>query len=69
MFGGKYGLPCGIEFFGADKVVFASDAPLAPIPVHVKVLDQTLEDMKLGPDVRRKMMVGNAEKLLNMSFG
>ena len=30
----------GIDFFGADKVVFASDAPLAPIPVHVKVLDQ-----------------------------
>ena len=24
MFGGKYGLPCGIDFFGTDKVVFAS---------------------------------------------
>jgi len=68
MFGGKYGLPCGIEFFGADKVVFASDAPLAPIPVHVKVLDRVLEEMKLGPEVRRKMMVENAGKLLNMRF-
>ena len=29
MFGGTYGLPCGLEFFGGDKVVFASDAPLA----------------------------------------
>jgi aminocarboxymuconate-semialdehyde decarboxylase len=68
MFGGKYGLPCGIDFFGADKVVFASDAPLAPIPVHVKVLDQVLADLKLGLDVRRKMMAGNAERLLNMTF-
>ena len=68
MFGGKYGLPCGIDFFGADKVVFASDAPLAPIPVHVNVLDQVLSDLKLGPDVRHKMMCGNAEKLLNMSL-
>jgi hypothetical protein len=46
--------------------VFASDAPLAPIPVHVKVLDQVLGDLKMGPDIRHKMMCGNAEKLLNM---
>jgi aminocarboxymuconate-semialdehyde decarboxylase len=64
MFGGKYGLPCGLEFFGADRVVFATDAPLAPIPVHIKVLD----DLKLDPAVHRKIMVGNAERLLNMSF-
>ena len=68
MFGGKYGLPCGIDFFGPDKVVFATDAPLAPIPVHIKVLDQVLTDLELGPEVRRKIMVGNAEKLLNMAF-
>ncbi len=34
MFGGKNGLPCGIEFFGADHVVFATDAPLGPIADH-----------------------------------
>jgi predicted TIM-barrel fold metal-dependent hydrolase len=68
MFGGKYGLPCGIDFFGADKVVFASDAPLAPIPVHVKVLEDFLREQELGAEVRRKIMVGNAEKLLNMRF-
>jgi predicted TIM-barrel fold metal-dependent hydrolase len=64
MFGGTYGLPCGISFFGADKVVFATDAPLAPIPVHIKALD----DLGLAPDVRRKIMVGNAENLLKMKF-
>jgi Leu/Phe-tRNA-protein transferase len=64
MFGGTYGLPCGISFFGADKVVFASDAPLAAIPMHVKAID----GLGLAPDVRRKIMVGNAEKLLNMKI-
>jgi aminocarboxymuconate-semialdehyde decarboxylase len=64
MFGGTYGLPCGISFYGPDKVVFATDAPLAPIPVHIKALD----DLALAPDARRRIMAGNAEKLLNMKF-
>jgi aminocarboxymuconate-semialdehyde decarboxylase len=68
MFGGRYGLPCGLEFFGADKVVFATDAPLAPIPVHIQVLDDVLREQDCPPDVRRRIMVGNAEKLLNMAF-
>jgi uncharacterized protein len=68
MFGGTYGLPCGYEFFGADKVVFASDAPLAPIPVHVKVLEDFLREHELGADVRRKIMLSNAERLLKMKL-
>jgi uncharacterized protein len=64
MFGGRYGLPCGIEFFGADRVVFATDAPLAPIAAHIKALD----DLGLDPAVRHKIMVGNAERLMNMRF-
>jgi uncharacterized protein len=64
MFGGRYGLPCGIEFFGADRVVFATDAPLAPILAHIKALDE----LGLDPEVRRKIMVGNAERLMKMRF-
>ena len=64
MFGGTYGLPCGLSFFGCDKVVFATDAPLAPIPVHIKALD----DLKLDQAAYRKIMVGNAERLLKMKF-
>jgi predicted TIM-barrel fold metal-dependent hydrolase len=65
MFGGIHGLPCGLSFFGAEKVVFATDAPLAPIPVHIKALD----GLALDAAVRRKIMLGNAEKLLNMKLG
>jgi predicted TIM-barrel fold metal-dependent hydrolase len=62
MFGGTYGLPCGLSFFGADKVVFASDAPLAGIPMHIKAID----GLNLDAATRQKIMHGNAEKLLNM---
>jgi aminocarboxymuconate-semialdehyde decarboxylase len=62
MFGGTYGLPCGLSFFGGDKVVFASDAPLAGIPMHIKALD----GLNLDTTTRQKIMVGNAERLLNM---
>ena len=62
MFGGTYGLPCGLEFFGSDKVVFASDAPLAGIPMHMKALD----GLNLDAATYQKIVHDNAEKLLNM---
>jgi aminocarboxymuconate-semialdehyde decarboxylase len=62
MFGGTYGLPCGLEFFGSDKVVFASDAPLAGIPMHIKALD----GLNLDAATYQKIVHDNAEKLLNM---
>jgi predicted TIM-barrel fold metal-dependent hydrolase len=64
MFGGSNGLPCGLSFFGIDHVVFATDHPLARIPVHIKALDV----LKLDAAALRKVMVGNAEKLMNMKF-
>ena len=64
MFGGTNGLQCGLDFFGADKVVFATDHPLAMIPVHIKALD----GLNLDSAVRQKIMVGNAERLLKMKF-
>ena len=62
MFGGKYGLPCGLEFFGGDHVVFATDAPLGPIAKTLAVID----DLGLDPAMRSKIMVSNAERLMNL---
>jgi predicted TIM-barrel fold metal-dependent hydrolase len=62
MFGGRYGLPCGLEFFGADRVVFATDAPLGPIAKTVKVID----DLDLDKVARAKIMDGNAVRLLKL---
>jgi aminocarboxymuconate-semialdehyde decarboxylase len=65
MFGGTNGLQCGLDFFGSDKVVFATDHPLATIPVHIKALD----GLHLDAATRNKIMLGNAERLLKMKLG
>ncbi len=65
MFGG--GVPatrCGLEFFGADQVVFATDTPLGPIAPTIK----TVRGLGLTASEERKIFSGNAEKLLNMKF-
>jgi aminocarboxymuconate-semialdehyde decarboxylase len=65
MFGGKYGIGCGLEFFGIDRLVFATDTPLGPIAPTIDVIDH----LALDEDERRKVFCGNAEKLLNMRLG
>ncbi len=62
--GGVHALNCGLEFFGADHVLFATDAPLGPIPPTIKTVDQ----LGLSAADARKIYSGNAEKLLNMKF-
>jgi uncharacterized protein len=63
MFGGTCGLPCGLNFFGADHVVFATDAPFGPIVATYEALGR----LELSVKDRRKIMSGNAQRLLGLS--
>jgi len=63
--GGAHALRCGLEFFGAERVVFATDAPLGPIAPTIRAV----KALGLSPADERKLFCGNAEKLLNMTFG
>jgi aminocarboxymuconate-semialdehyde decarboxylase len=65
LFGAGNGLSCGLDFFGADRVVFATDAPLGPIAKTIAAVDA----LGLDPAARRKIMQGNAERLLNRPLG
>jgi len=65
LFGAGNGLTCGLDFFGADRVVFSTDAPLGPIAKTIAAVDR----LGLEPATRRKIMVGNAERLLNKPLG
>jgi aminocarboxymuconate-semialdehyde decarboxylase len=62
MFGGEAGLPSGLKFFGADHVVFATDAPFGPVGPTLDALNR----FELDPLDRNKIISGNAENLLGM---
>jgi predicted TIM-barrel fold metal-dependent hydrolase len=64
LFGGKYALSCGLDFFGSNHVVFATDTPLGPIRPTIESIDR----LDLAPEERNKIMVGNAARLLKMPF-
>jgi predicted TIM-barrel fold metal-dependent hydrolase len=65
LFGAGNGLACGLDFFGAGRVVFSTDAPLGPIAKTIAAIDA----LDLDPGAREKIMRGNAERLLKMDFG
>jgi predicted TIM-barrel fold metal-dependent hydrolase len=64
LFGAGNGLTCGLDFFGADRVVFSTDAPLGPIAKTLAAIDA----LDLDPGAREKIMHGNAARLMNMEF-
>jgi aminocarboxymuconate-semialdehyde decarboxylase len=63
--GGAHALRCGLDFFGDEHVLFATDAPLGPIAPTIKALAA----LGLSPGARRKIFCGNAEKLLKLKSG
>jgi predicted TIM-barrel fold metal-dependent hydrolase len=58
--GGAHALRCGLDFFGSDRVIFATDTPLGPIAPTIEAIDR----LQLSAEERRKLFVGNAELLL-----
>ncbi len=69
--GSSSALRCGLDFFGADKVVFASDCPFDPEggPMFIREGIRSIEDLKLDKPDARKLYFGNAFKLLGMKGG
>jgi aminocarboxymuconate-semialdehyde decarboxylase len=66
--GSASALRCGLDFFGADKVVFASDCPFDPEggPMFIREGIRSIEDLQLDKEDARKLYFGNAFKLLGM---
>ena len=61
-------LRCGLDFFGPDHVVFASDCPMDPEggPMFIREGIRSIEDLKLPEDVKQKIYSLNALRLLKM---
>ena len=66
--GSASALRCGLDFFGADRIVFASDCPFDPEggPMFIREGIRSVEDLKLSQSDKRKIYFGNAMKLLKM---
>ena len=66
--GSASALRCGLDFFGDDKVLFASDCPFDPEegPMFIREGMRSIEDLNLSESDKRKIYFGNALKLLKM---
>ena len=62
--GGIHAVRCGLEFFGSEHVVFATDTPLGPIAPTI----EAIKGLDIADTERRNIFVGNAERLLKTRF-
>jgi aminocarboxymuconate-semialdehyde decarboxylase len=68
MFGSLAGTKCGLEFFGADQVLFASDSPFDPEkgPGYIRETIRVIDALDISDDDRYKIYEGNARRLLKL---
>ncbi|MFZ0450806.1 MAG: amidohydrolase family protein [Desulfatiglandaceae bacterium] len=68
LFGSVAGTICGLDFFGADKVLFASDMPFDPEKgtAYIRETIKIVEELPISDDDRQKIFEGNARKYLKL---
>ena len=68
VFGSKPATLCGLSFFGADRVLFASDAPFDPEKgsAYIRWTIDILDKLEISEADRTKIYEGNARRLLKL---
>ncbi len=67
LFGARAATVCGLDFFGIDNVVFASDTPFEPTPgLYIRETIKVIESMDLTAAQKDRIYRGNAAKLLKL---
>lgn len=68
VFGSRPATVCGLEFYGADKVLFASDCPFDPErgPGYIRDTIAVLNSLDLPKDDMEKICFRNAQKLFRI---
>ncbi|WP_417584234.1 amidohydrolase family protein [Pelagibacterium sp.] len=71
VFGSRPATICGLNFYGVDKVLFASDSPFDPEkgPGYIRETIAILESLDLPSGDLEKICHGNAEKLFGLTPG
>lgn len=67
LFGGASATACGLDFFGADRCLFASDTPFEPSPgIFIRETIRAIESLGLTDDDKDRIYRRNAERLLKL---
>jgi uncharacterized protein len=68
LFGARAATVCGLDFFGADRVLFASDSPFDPEggSMYIRETIAILDSLEISEEDRAKIYHGNAERQLNL---
>jgi aminocarboxymuconate-semialdehyde decarboxylase len=68
-FGSGAALRCALSFFGAEHVVFASDAPFDPErgPMYIRETIRVIDELDISDDDRRRIYHGNAQRLTGLN--
>lgn len=66
--GSDSALRCGLDFFGPDHIVFASDCPFDPEggPMFIREGIRSISGLDVTDDVKQKIFADNARRLLKM---
>ena len=69
LFGAEAATACGLDFFGVDKVLFASDTPFEPSPgIFIRETIRAIESLGLSEVDKDRIYRGNAERLLKIGI-
>ena len=68
LFGSLSGTHCGLDFFGVNHVLFASDSPFDPEkgPGYIRETIRVIDTLPISPEERRMIYEGNARRLLKL---
>ncbi|HWW88732.1 MAG TPA: amidohydrolase family protein [Vicinamibacterales bacterium] len=67
LFGAAAGTACGLDFFGVDRVLFASDTPFEPQPgLYIRETVDIIDRLPISDAERAQIYAGNAQRLLKL---
>ena len=69
LFGAAHAIRCSLEFFGVDRVLFASDTPFDPEqgPGYIRATIADIENLGLSEEDRTAIYEGNARRVLGVA--
>ena len=68
LFGSASGTRCGLDFFGVDRSMFASDCPFDPEggPLYIRETIKVLDGLDVSKAERDKLYTENAERIIGL---